>query len=249
MKKFLLVSTFLLSAAPALHAADLPTKAGYQPAPPAPWSWSGFYVGGTVGGGWGNFDNAASAYDLRFPLSTNGSGVVAGLYGGYNFILYDRLLLGIETDFAWANIRGGGEFGGHLDLPHGSIPWAAEANNRLGWIGTTRGRLGYAFGPVLVYGTGGLAYGHVETNGVGVLGSSSIHSSHAVPFSGSSTKTGWTAGAGVEWAITPNVLARLEYLHYDLGTSEWFVPNTNNIVKVSTDANGNIVRAGVGYKF
>ncbi len=246
MKKFLLASTILLSAANALHAADMPTKAVPQYVTPLAWSWSGFYIGGTVGYGWGNFDNAASAYDVSVPLGTNGSGVVAGLYGGYNF-MWDKLLIGIETDFAWANIRGGADFNGHLDANHGSIPWAAQANNRIGWLGTTRGRLGWAFGPVLVYGTGGVAYGKVETDGVGVLGASSINANFATPFSGSSTRTGWTAGAGVEYAVTKNLLARVEYLYYDLGTADWLVPNTP--VKVTTDANGNIVRAGLGWKF
>src|SRR5262245_45390893 len=132
MKKFLLATTFFLSAVSASSAADqLPAKATpYINAPQ--WSWSGFYIGGTVGGGWGNFGNAASAFDVSVPLPTSATGVLAGVYGGYNFMLWDKLLLGIETDFAWANIRGGGDFGGKLDLGGpGSIPWAAQASNRV----------------------------------------------------------------------------------------------------------------------
>lgn len=250
MKKFLLATVFATVFAATSNAADqLPAKAPLYPAPPAVgMPWSGFYLGGMVGGGWGNFDNAVSGYGYSVPLDTSGSGFTAGLYGGYNF-LWDRLLIGIETDFAWANIRGGGDFRGKLDIAHWSVPWAAEASNRIGWLGTTRGRVGYLVTPrTLVYGTGGVAYGHVETDGIGVLGASSVNANFAVPFSGSATRVGWAAGAGVEYAVTNAILARVEYLHYDLGTANWSLPQDKRI-NIATDANGNLVRAGVAYKF
>lgn len=247
MKRVLLATTILLSAASGWAlAADLPAKAPIY-APPA-WSWSGFYLGAAVGGGWGDYKNAASAFDVSVPLPTSASGILAGIYGGYNYMLWDKLLIGLEADISYANIKGSGDFNGKLDAVHGSIPWAARAENELSYLGTVRGRVGYAFGRLLPYATGGLAYGNVKTSGVGVLGSSSINSSFAVPFSGSSTQVGWAVGGGVEYAVTNNLLARVEYLYYDLGTADWIVPNSGG-VKVTTDANGNLVRAGVAYKF
>ena len=252
MKRLLLATTVLLSGVGCSLASDLPAKAAPYAVTPA-WSWSGFYIGGLAGYGWGSFDNTVAGVgpsDPSVALNNHASGGLLGVYAGYNYMLWDRLLIGIETDYAWTNIRGGGEFGGKLDigLP-GTIPWAAQANNRLSWLGTTRARVGYAFGGFLPFVAGGVAYGHIESDGIGVLGSSSIHSNFAVPFSGGATKTGWTVGTGFDYAITNNLIARVEYLYFDLGTASWSVPNTNNQVKVVTDANGNLVRAGLSYKF
>ena len=97
------------------------------------------------------------------------------------------------------------------------------------WYGTVRGRLGYAFNNVLVYGTGGLAYGGVDSR---------IENSST--YKVSSTNTGWTAGGGVEYMFAPNWSGKIEYLHIDLG---W----TPEPLSLKSETEFDVVRAGVNY--
>jgi outer membrane immunogenic protein len=103
------------------------------------------------------------------------------------------------------------------------------------WFGTVRGRLGYAAGPWLVYGTGGVAFGNVKT---------SIEQSS---FSGSVDRAGWTAGAGVEYQFLANWSAKVEYLHVDLGNDIRWTTFGNDPGLTSVDFD--VVRAGVNYHF
>jgi opacity protein-like surface antigen len=144
-----------------------------------------------------------------------------------------------------------------LGAPHES------AQTSLDYLGTVRGRLGYVFTPaVLVYGTGGLAYGRVNS-------SVTISQQADVPFvdngptfssgSDTQTRTGWTAGAGAEWMFLQNWIARIEYLHYDLGSVTYSagtrtafvgaIPVWTHVSTASTSFRGDIVRVGLNYKF
>jgi outer membrane immunogenic protein len=123
------------------------------------------------------------------------------------------------------------------------------------WLGTLRGRLGFLPAPtLLVYGTGGLAYGEVSA-------STSLTQSDAIAnFTGGGTGgdgfaelvTGWSAGGGVEWMFTQNWSVKLEYLHYDLGTASfaWTATDNSTGAVYQTEATslhnqGNIVRVGL----
>jgi outer membrane immunogenic protein len=130
---------------------------------------------------------------------------------------------------------------------------------KLDWFGTVRGRAGILVTPtVLLYGTGGLAYGDVKTGG-SVTGNNVLGVPITVAFPGtSSVRTGWTAGAGVEGQISGNWTAKLEYLYMDLGTvSAGPIALTGILVPVRTTAaaaysshfTDNILRAGVNYHF
>jgi outer membrane immunogenic protein len=133
-------------------------------------------------------------------------------------------------------------------------------------LGTVRGRLGWLYSPaLLIYGTGGLAYGGVKgaTNVGSTLTGYAPGSLLVNPGTGASfsdTRVGWTAGAGFEWKATTQWSVKLEYLYYDLGTVTtnaqlvdpligFPVPNyfINN-VQTTTRFNGNIVRVGLNYK-
>ena len=166
-------------------AADL----GYTPTPevtynPAPaFSWTGPYIGGLLGYGWG---------DAQIPgKDPTPSGIVGGVYGGYNFQAAPNFVLGVEGDITAT---------GMSDTAGG-----VKVTNP--WNGTFRGRAGYNWDRFLVYGTGGLAVGEVKTKAGGV--------------SDSNTNVGWTLGAGVEAAITNNVTARVEYRYTDLGSTNF----------------------------
>jgi len=165
------------------------------------------------------------------------TGWYIGAHGGYGWSHMPDLL----------DVKGTGGFGG------GALPVTATANQDLNYLGTVRGRLGYTITPtLLVYGTGGFAYGGAEV-------SSSVNTTPGCPgfcggLTSSSTLTGWAAGGGLEYMISPNWTAKLEYLHYDLGSlsqtfGDSFGRFPGTFVNTSTNFKGDIVRIGANYKF
>jgi outer membrane immunogenic protein len=266
-----------LIAAPAL-AADMPVKAP-PPAPAPVYSWTGWYVGANVGGGWGHRDVSFSSpandpilADIVPPAqSFSTSGVVGGLQLGYNWQLQPNWLIGFETDFDWSGMSGSStvehDFRGSRFLP-----FASTVDEHVEWFGTVRGRLGWLpWNNLLIYGTGGFAYGRL--NHTGSLGGSFSHSvvngpSWSCPnvtttcFGGSSgnTATGWTAGGGVEYALWQQWSLKLEYLYVRLasnGLTETALsvphPELNNTpASFNTNfshTNFNVVRVGLNYQF
>jgi outer membrane immunogenic protein len=166
---------------PAL-AADMPLKA--PPAPVAPaWSWTGFYVGGNVGYGWGNGHGNWSASEIDIlgdpcgapggasfcPATTTSNklnGALGGLQAGYNWQI-GTYLAGIETDIQYSGQKGNAPISTAVVFPFGPItaPVSGTSSERLDWFGTLRGRLGVTSDRWLIYATGGLAYGEVRTQG------------------------------------------------------------------------------------
>lgn len=287
MKRIFVTLALALTAGTAL-AADLPSyKAPPPPPPPPPPLWTGFYVGLNAGGAWAsnnsvyvtNWPAVGAISILNLPLSgsqpaNSGAGFIGGGQIGYNWQFYNgRLVAGIETDIQGiAGSSGGGA--SWIATPLGVIPdpqtetfipvnllSGISVRKSLDYIGTVRGRLGWLFTPtLLVYGTGGLAYGGVNVN---------LTSFQSVSFAGallpvqggtagvSDTRVGWTAGGGLEWMFMPNWSAKAEYLYYDLGpvtgsavnVALFGAPTVASVSQFSTRFNGNIVRAGVNYHF
>jgi outer membrane immunogenic protein len=258
-------------------AADLGASAPiYTKAPPiVPFSWTGIYAGVTAGYGWtgddvntmgtvigdgnankNNVNAASDATALHF--NTNPNGFLLGDTLGYNFQT-GRFVLGVETDFSWADIKGSGSQGVTTISKSGDIfASSGTAEQKIDAFGTLRARLGVTpIDRLLIYGTGGLAYGDVESNSnIGVVSPiSGPNFSNAIG-SASSWRAGWTAGAGVEFAFAEHWSAKAEYLYYDLGdlnynstlTSTAATPATIGVASTA-DFKGNIVRAGVNYKF
>src|SRR5512139_304130 len=159
----LVIATALLATTSLANAADLPRMAVNPPVLDT-WSWSGFYVGALLGGGWDHASNTFDGYGYAIDTPTSGRGLLAGAYAGYN-AQFHNWVVGLETDLAYSSIKGSTSINGHLDTEIGSIPWAAEGSNKLRWLGTTRGRVGYAFGPFMPYATAGLAYGGTSVDG------------------------------------------------------------------------------------
>ncbi len=242
-------------------AADLPAKAPIVKAPVAvPFSWTGFYIGGNVGYGWGNGDTSftplptAAAFVNLAPttLSPNPKGVFGGLQAGYNLQM-GEWVWGLETDFQWSGMTGsvtqtpiiqnnGTAFGGAGFL---------QASEKITWFGTLRARAGITPADrVLLYVTGGLAYGNVEYAAqtdfrpVGTI---------QYPASFSKTKAGWTLGGGFEWAVANNWSVKAEYLYINLGnestTANPVPANPPFQVAYSWKTTENIVRFGLNYLF
>ncbi|MGB9028185.1 MAG: outer membrane protein [Rhodomicrobium sp.] len=220
----LVSSLALISAA---NAADMyvPAAGGYKDVPAYTVNWTGFYLGATAGYAWGD----SRFYDFEVTNSFNVDGFTGGGEIGYNFQFSPNWVAGIDADIS-SGISG--KFGpGELNTPSGSS-WNCGSGacvTDVNWYGTVRGRLGYAFNNVLVYGTGGLAYGGVDSR---------IENSST--YKVSSTNTGWTAGGGVEYMFAPNWSGKIEYLHIDLG---W----TPEPLSLKSETEFDVVRAGVNY--
>jgi outer membrane immunogenic protein len=207
----------------AANAADIqrrqamPTKA---PAYVAAYNWTGMYVGVNGGGGFGHSTWSGATGTSGF----NTTGGVVGGTVGYNYQM-NQAVFGLEGDIDWSNI-------------HGSTTTAPcttmSCETRNSWLGTARGRIGYAFDRFMPFVTGGAAFGDIKNSPAGFAGDRD-------------TKLGWTVGGGLEAAIAGPWTAKVEYLYVDLGKTNCPVGSC----AVSTDVNfhTNLVRAGLNYRF
>jgi outer membrane immunogenic protein len=217
-------------------AADMPVKPVYKAPPPAPvFSWTGFYVGANVGFGGDQF-----RYPFDVPVvpisgeaSLNSSGFFGGGQIGYNYQIANWVI-GIEADLQKSDISG------HLDASVG--PVSLSAGSDLDWFGTVRGRLGFvAWDRLLIYGTGGWAYGRTSTN-LDVSGFGGAFS-----FSEDHSKSGWTAGAGLEYAVTNNLSIKGEYMYLDLGRDNIFT--SPGIFSIDEETTAHSFRLGANWHF
>lgn len=248
-----------------VYAADLPSRRAPPPvyvAPPA-FTWTGFYVGVNAGYGFNASNNSSSVTvpagtfagspGTAGTLSPSGQSKDGGFVGGgqigYNYQV-GHIVFGVETDIQYADLGRGSSNYGYTFAGTGSLPatfTAVDNRRNIDWFGTVRGRVGYAFDtmPLLVYGTGGLAYG----------GGSSSSSSCTVVTCNDDTKVGYAVGAGAEYAFTPNWTAKIEGLYVNLGKSGTNAIGYDLAGTVYTVASGQqdqdfgVVRAGLNYKF
>lgn len=248
----LLVSALSLSAlAGVAQAADLaaapvgpPAAPVYHKAPPPLFDWSGIYIG--VNGGYGSA--GASTTDTitgntygangRYPNSGNLDGYVVGGTIGANYQT-GRLVLGIEGDWDWTNQS----LTKSVSCTGSCI---ATGHSKIRWLATLRGRVGYAVNRVLFYGTGGAAFLNAEDTQTQTVPVG------APPVRFSDTAVGWTAGAGVEYAITQNLSAKLEYLYVSANLSDTVAfPAVmgGGVESESVTLSDNLVRAGLNWKF
>jgi outer membrane immunogenic protein len=261
------------------QAADLPTRKE-APAPvfvPPPFTWTGFYVGANVGGVWSNGGNASTTvFANGFPIGTisgvpatlanvfpgsnfggGQSGVIGGGQAGYNW-QWGSWVFGAETDFDGTSLsRSRSVIGPTFVEPIFGAPdfFTANGSVKLDWLGSTRGRVGFAWDRLLIYGTGGVAYGGASSR-LDVF--DAVDGFSFSTSGGSSTRVGWTAGGGVEYAFTNNWIIGAEYLYYNLGSRHLnFVPNVAAsdflgaavFSQTKIDFTGSVARARVSYKF
>ena len=249
IKKLLLTTVVLSTSAVAAFAADLPSRRAppvYIPPPLPVFTWTGAYIGGnagyafdskssfntTVGAGHSFLQSTSSGFTGGGQIGYNmqlGNAPLLGGFGGFGGLGGGGIVIGVEADAAYTDLN--------TNLAFGGAPYYAHTQ----FVGTARGRVGYAFGDVLVYGTGGFAYGGVK-DGVGVATANKI-------------ATGYAYGGGIEYAIPTTsfvnvfhsgaVTLKAEYLHYDLGSQALNSGRINSSVK----NDGNMVRGGINYKF
>jgi outer membrane immunogenic protein len=209
MKKtlFAVIATVALGAALPAAAADLGPR-GYRAPPPPPvyapiYNWTGFYLGGHLGGAFGGGNNfgglaLASNNDARF---------LGGVQVGADWQFAGNWVIGAEGQYSWLSKNNAVAL----------FPGPFAYNNDQGGLGSVTARLGYSFGPALVYVKGGYAYSNNRETLIAGLTS--------VPFLLSNDHTnGWTIGGGVEYMFAPNWSAKAEYQYYDFGNSHFVLP-------------------------
>ena len=214
------------------QAADLPPArrpAAVAPVAYAPpvYNWTGIYVGGNLGAGF-----AHSSWSDPFTGANNTfnkTGFIGGGQIGANWQI-NALVLGIEGDFDWTGLKGSG---------HDSVGNTINTNTQ--WTSTVTGRVGAAFDRLLVYGKGGVAFAHDKDSLTDIAFNTA---------STTLTRTGWTAGAGLEYAFAPNWSAKIEYDYLGFG-SKALNFSTPLQPAYTTNANLNVqeVKAGLNFRF
>ena len=226
MKKILFVAGGLMAFVAPAAAADIPARS-YTKAPPAImapiYNWTGFYVGGHVGGDWAGTTS----------LGDNNGRFLGGVQLGADYQFAQNWVVGVEGQYSWlaTNNTGGLAFAG------GGL---ASQNNR--GLGSATGRFGYAWGPALIYAKGGYAFRDPSGINVTVGG---------VPQAFTTTgnrRDGYTVGAGLEYMFAPNWSAKAEYQYYDFGRTQ-FTGGPVALVGTTTRDDDHAVKVGVNYRF
>ena len=226
MKKILLGATALfVLTAPAL-AADLPartyTKAPVYTPPQAIYNWTGFYIGGHLGGAFAG-NNSLVGSDGRF---------LGGVQGGFDYQFAPNWVMGAEAQYSWLS-----NSNGNVTFPGGSVATARDDQ-----LGSVTGRLGYTWGPALLYAKGGYAWRDNPNIGVtsrGVPVAFTVDGAH---------KDGWTLGGGLEYMFAPSWSAKLEYQYYNFGNTT-FTSGPADVVGTRFRDDEHTVKLGVNYRF
>jgi len=215
---FLLVVT-----ASQLVAADLPPDPKPPKVPSSAFDWAGLYVGVNGGGVWGqsNWSNISSGLQTG-NFSTRGA--LIGGTAGYNWQTA-AWVWGVETDLNWSSLEGTTT----TNCPNGSCSTTGPL------LGTVRGRLGYTFDRLLIYGTAGFAYGEIRS--ADALGSATT------------LNPGWAAGAGIEFGISGTWTGKVEYLYTDLVGATCSSGICAAAGPVDVTVRTNVIRAGINVRY
>ena len=247
-RSILLAAACAIVSVQAAYAADMPTKAPAY-APIAMYNWTGFYVGGQVGGGWFSSQttdvDATTSFPAGFVQGTiDGNGLLGGGYAGFNYQI-NQFVIGIDGDYSWADLKGSGSDISPINL--GTTTHDEEVK----WIATVTGRVGYAVNNWMFFGKGGWAWAGFDGNS-STMNVAGVNTSNATS---SETRDGWTLGTGVEWGFLPHWSAKLEYDYVKFNTSNFNATLTNVATGVvttsarSATSDLSMVKLGVAYRF
>jgi outer membrane immunogenic protein len=256
MKKIIIGTCSALFFTGSSFAADMAVKAPPMAAPvAAAYGWTGFYIGGNVGYGWshGTTDTFDAAGVLIDTTTHDRNGVFGGGQLGYNWQFSPNWLVGIEADVSASDIKG--------TTFACTATGCASGSTKVDDFGTVRARLGYVVNNFLLYGTGGWAWSHSNTDrtitcvvaGGGVCpGGPSPSPLTGMVASASGSQGGWVAGAGVEWLFAPNWTAKVEYQHLqfdNVGRDYNYTGFPTAFRHQVSDTGTDTVRVGVNYLF
>src|SRR5450755_1645154 len=226
MRRILLgAAAMIVVAVPAL-AADLQarkyTKAPAYTAPEAVYNWTGFYIGGNLGG----------AFAGSNSLQGNGGRFMGGVEGGFDYQFAPNWVVGAEAEYSWLSNNNNGRV-----FPGGVL--VTSKNNELGSV---TGRVGYTWGPALLYGKGGFAFRDNNNFGVTVAGAPAGFTTNG------KRQDGYTVGAGLEYMFAPSWSAKAEYQYYNFGSTTR-TTGPPAIVGTRFKADEHTVQAGINYRF
>jgi outer membrane immunogenic protein len=227
MKKLLLGTAALIAFAVPALAADLPartyTKAPVYTAPAAVYNWTGFYIGGHIGGAFAG-NNGLQGSDGRF---------LGGVQGGFDYQFATNWVLGAEAQYSWlGNNNNGGV----------TFPGATVVTGSGDQLGSVTGRLGYTWGPTLLYAKGGYAWRDNNNIGVTVAGVPAAFTTDG------GHKDGYTVGGGLEYMFAPSWSAKVEYQYYNFGSTT-FTGGPAPIIGARFRDDEHTVKAGINYRF
>jgi outer membrane immunogenic protein len=236
MKKLhLALALFAISTASSF-AADMRMPAKVPPPLAVPlFTWTGFYIG--LNGGYGGDRFKYDFAVLGIPGSTRVSsgGGFGGGQIGYNYQV-GNWVFGVEGDIQASDIKG--------EISATILGLTATTGSKIDWFATARGRLGYAWDRVLVYGTGGYAHASVDTAGaITVAGAPGFALAGGI----NTSHNGWVAGAGVEYAFTNNLTFKTEYQYLDFERKT--LASTGAATFIDVRPTAHTVRGGVNWKF
>jgi outer membrane immunogenic protein len=229
---YLLSTVSALALSGMAFAADMPVKA---PPPPAVVSWTGFYVGGHGGIGWLRASETISnnifvcAPVAGATCDIHKTGAVFGGQVGYNW-QNREWVFGIEADGSWTGLKKTVSYA--PAAPHIS-------NDKVDWLASVRGRVGWAMGETLFYATGGVAFANFNA------GWSQIGGAARAQFD--KTTVGWVAGGGIERMFSRHWSARAEFLHYGLGKSS-FGSTVGGTYTTTFRHDVSVVRLGINFR-
>jgi len=278
MRAILVAAAGLLAigAVGSAHAADMGPPMVAKAPPPAPpewFNWTGFYIGGNGGAA---FLNSSAALTAATPFgataataSGNGGGGFAGGQIGFNYQFDPHWVAGVEADVDWASISGTANFcNTYTSGPFtGFTASCATSNASIDEFNTVRGRIGYAWNNVLLYGTGGVAWHHDSVTSRLTCFAAPGFPCPAVgvpapfftstPTTASATELGWVAGAGVEVGFWQHWIVRFEYLHLQTNNFNYTTTSTGTLlgvpfavpVAVSRNTEIDTFRLGLSYLF
>ena len=237
MRHVLLSTTALIALSLSVQAADLPKRTAPAAAPLPVFVWSGFYAGADVGYAWMRdslTQNDGSA--IAFTSRPQPKGALGGVFAGYQ-MQSGNLVYGVESDVELSGLKASSTntYSGE-DYYH-----TVKTNMR----GSLRARLGYAVGPALIYATGGVAAASFKT------GKTNLYKPADGTQSGTSTRFGWTLGAGVEYKLTSAWSLRTEYRYTDFGSFNRLSDRRKLDIgsTVNHKVSDQTVRIGIAYSF
>jgi outer membrane immunogenic protein len=246
----------------AAFAADLPARPAPYTAPVIVpiYNWSGCYLGASVGGQYGldeittttsvnNFPAGGAAFlDGLTPATIYPNGFIGGVQGGCN-AQFASFVIGFEADASWLYGRQSRTVTVGAGAPVAAGDFMTNEVEAT-FLATARARAGVALDRVLLFVTGGAAFGTIKTTDtLGTFGGTLVSTTNTT-----ANRTGWTVGAGLEYAITQNWLFKAEYLYVDLGSFDAGIAcvlacidvNDTTVHHKYTD---HVARIGINYKF
>jgi outer membrane immunogenic protein len=251
-----LMSVAASALATAASAADLPVPATTYVAPayrPAIYDWTGFYIGANVGGDWGNATITTSTTTAFQPAGTatkvSSMGVLGGVQAGFN-VQFSPVVIGFEATWDATSLTG------TQSVPSSLFATAEQSTVAATWVATATGRLGFAANDFLFYAKGGVAWMRADHTQALNFNNSGFLTLQTI----TDNRSGFTAGAGVEFGMTENLSLKVEYDYLGFGTKNYNFGNLSTnpapgvtvplgAFPVAEKSSVQMVVAGINYRF